>query len=184
MSMKVIGVVGLPASGKGEFSKIAADTGICVIVMGDRIRAAALKAGLEPTDANLGATANRLRAENGMDAIAALCVPEIKRQTAPLVLIDGIRGDAEVRLFRKHFPAFTLISIDSSFEKRLDRIRTRGRSDDFVLPESLRARDEREMNWGLLNALAEADIRIKNEGSLEDFSKAVISVLSSLGRDP
>jgi dephospho-CoA kinase len=182
--MKVTGVVGLPASGKGEFSKIAAETGIPVIVMGDMIRAAVRQAGLEPTDANFGATANRLRAENGMDAIAALCIPEIQRQTAPLVLVDGIRGDAEVRLFRKHFPAFTLISIDSSFEKRLDRIRTRGRSDDFVLPESLRTRDQREMQWGLGNALAEADINIKNEGSLEEFSTAVKSVLASLGRDP
>jgi dephospho-CoA kinase len=182
--MKVIGVVGLPASGKGEFSKIAAETGIPVIVMGDMIRAAVLKAGLEPTDTNFGATANRLRAESGMDAIAALCLPEIMKQTAPLVLVDGIRGDAEVKLFRKHFSTFTLISIDSTFEKRLERIRVRGRSDDFVLPESLRTRDEREMNWGLNNALAQADIRIQNEGSLEEFSTEVISVLASLGRDP
>jgi dephospho-CoA kinase len=182
--MKVIGVVGLPASGKGEFSKIAADTGIPVIIMGDMIRAAVLKAGLDPTDDNFGATANRLRAENGMDAIAALCVPEIRRQTAQLVLVDGIRGDAEVRLFRKHFPAFVLISIDSSFEKRLERIRARGRSDDFLRPESLRARDEREMKWGLGSALAEADINIKNEGSLDEFSRAVNAVLASLGRDP
>ena len=182
--MKVIGVVGLPASGKGEFSKIAAEAGIPVIVMGDMIRAAVKKAGLEPTDANFGATANRLRAENGMDAIAALCIPEINNQTAPLILVDGIRGDAEVRLFRKHFLSFTLISIDSSFEKRLERIQTRGRSDDFVQPKSLHTRDEREMNWGLMNALAQADIRIKNEGSLEEFSTAVNSVLASLGRVP
>lgn len=182
--MKVIGVVGLPASGKGEFSKIAAEAGIPVIVMGDMIRAAVKKAGLDPTDANFGATANKLRAEGGMDAIAALCVPEIKRQTAPLVLVDGIRGDAEVNLFRRNFSGFILISIDSSFEKRLDRIRARGRSDDFVMPESLRNRDEREMNWGLGNALALADINIKNESSLEEFSTEVISVLNSLGRDP
>ncbi len=181
--MKVIGVVGLPASGKGEFSKIAAESGIPVIVMGDMIRAAVSRAGLEPNDANFGATANRLRAENGMDAIAALCIPVINNQTAPLVLVDGIRGDAEVRLFRKQFPAFTLISIDSSFEKRLDRIRARGRSDDFVLPESLHRRDEREMTWGLGKALAEADINIRNEGSLEEFSAEVISVLASLGRE-
>ena len=181
--MKVIGVVGLPASGKGEFSKIAAEAGIPVIVMGDIIRAAVKNAGLEPTDANFGATANRLRAENGMDAIAALCISEINHQTAPLVLVDGIRGDAEVRLFRKHYPTFTLISIDSSFEKRLDRIRARGRSDDFVLPESLRERDERETNWGLGRALSEADIKIKNEGSLGNFSTEVISILTRVGRE-
>ena len=44
--MKVIGVVGLPASGKGEFSKIAAGMGIPVIVMGDMIRKAVSEAGL------------------------------------------------------------------------------------------------------------------------------------------
>ena len=87
--MKVIGVVGLPASGKGEFSKIAADMGIPVIVMGDMIRRAVKEAGLEPDDTNFGATANRLRAEQGMDAIAQLCIPEIKKQSAPLVLVDG-----------------------------------------------------------------------------------------------
>jgi dephospho-CoA kinase len=36
--MKVIGVVGLPASGKGEFSKIVKGMGIPVVVMGDVIR--------------------------------------------------------------------------------------------------------------------------------------------------
>ena len=35
--MKVIGVVGMPASGKGEFSRIAQGMGIPVIVMGDMI---------------------------------------------------------------------------------------------------------------------------------------------------
>ena len=46
LSMKVIGVVGLPASGKGEFSKIASGMGIPVIVMGDMIRKAVSEAGL------------------------------------------------------------------------------------------------------------------------------------------
>jgi len=101
--MKVIGVVGLPASGKGEFSKIAAAMGIPVVVMGDVIRNAVKEEGIDPSDVNLGAMANRLRAERGMDAIAYLCVPEIQRQNAPLVLIDGIRGDAEVTCSAEFF---------------------------------------------------------------------------------
>ena len=142
--MKVIGVVGLPASGKGEFSKIASAMGIPVIVMGDVIRNTVKKAGLEPTDANLGAIANKLRADRGMDAIAHLCIAAIEKQNAPLVIVDGIRGDAEVRVFRKHFPAFVLIGIDSSFENRLKRLGTRGRSDDIGSADALRSRDERE----------------------------------------
>lgn len=181
--MKVIGVVGLPASGKGEFSKIAAGMGVPVIVMGDMIRNAVKDAGQKPTDANLGAMANRLRAERGMDAIAHLCVPEIQRQTAPLVLIDGIRGDAEVTMFRRIFPGFTLISIDSSFETRLARIRVRGRSDDFESADRLRSRDLREMGWGLGNALKDADLHLSNEGTLAEFFVAAHNLLETIGRD-
>ncbi|WP_321508540.1 AAA family ATPase [uncultured Methanoregula sp.] len=181
--MKVIGVVGLPASGKGEFSKIAAGMGIPVIVMGDMIRKAVTAAGLEPTDANFGMTANRLRAERGMDAIAQLCIPEIRASNAPLVLVDGIRGDTEVLLFRKHFSGFTLISIDSSFGKRLARIAARARPDDFTSADALRNRDEREIGWGLGKALEQADLSISNEGSLEEFSSAVRTLLVNMERD-
>jgi dephospho-CoA kinase len=184
LSMKVIGVVGLTASGKGEFSKIAAGMGIPVIVMGDMIRRAVSEAGLEPNDTNFGATANRLRAEGGMDAVARLCIPEIRKQSAPLVLIDGIRGDAEVALFRHQFPGFMLIRIDSSFENRLARIAARARSDDFTSADALRNRDERELAWGLGNALRGADMHISNEGSLEEFSIAVCQVLRQAGCDP
>lgn len=182
--MKVIGVVGLPASGKGEFSKIATGAGIPVIVMGDMIRRAVSAAGLEPSDANFGATANRLRSEGGMDAIAKLCVPEIRRLASPLILIDGIRGDAEVALFRKEFPGFILISIDSSFETRLARIAARARSDDFTTADALRNRDEREQRWGLLTALKSADLHISNEGTIGKFTEDVLALLEQIGRDP
>jgi dephospho-CoA kinase len=182
--MKVIGVVGLPASGKGEFSKIAAGMGIPVIVMGDMIRTAVKAAGLEPNDTNFGAMANRLRAENGMDAIARLCIPEIRKQTAPLVLVDGIRGDAEVALFRRHFPGFILISIDSSFENRLARIAARARSDDFTSADALRNRDERELKWGLGEALEDADLHISNEDTLLEFSTEVQRLLDRAGCAP
>ncbi|PKG31419.1 dephospho-CoA kinase [Methanoregula sp.] len=180
--MKVIGVVGMPASGKGEFSKIASDMGIPVIVMGDMIRRAVEEAGLEPNDTNFGATANRLRAERGMDAIAMLCIPEIRKQPAPLVLVDGIRGDTEIALFRKTFSGFTVISIDSSFEKRLERIAARARSDDFTTAEALTNRDTRELGWGLGNALKMADLHLKNEGTLEDFTRDVQDLLKRLGQ--
>jgi dephospho-CoA kinase len=158
--------------------------GVPVIVMGDMIRRAVTEAGLEPNDRNFGATANRLRAENGMDAIARLCIPEIRSQAASLVLVDGIRGDTEVALFRKEFPGFTLISIESSFEDRLARIAARARSDDFTTAEELLARDTRELGWGLGNALKGADIRLENTGSLEEFSEQVRNLLRELGGVP
>ena len=182
--MNVIGVVGMPASGKGEFARIAAGTGIPVIVMGDMIRKAVKEAGLEPSDANFGATATRLRAERGMDAIGQLCVPEVERMAASVVLIDGIRGDAEVILFRRVFPRFTLISIDSSFDNRLSRVAARGRSDDFKTAAELKNRDERELGWGLGNALKLADVHLENNGTLDEFSVAVNKLLDKIRSIP
>jgi dephospho-CoA kinase len=95
--------------------------------------------------------------------------------------VDGIRGDAEVALFRRHFPGFILISIDSSFENRLARIAARARSDDFTSADALRNRDERELKWGLGKALEDADLHISNDGTLEEFSEDVHRLIDRAG---
>jgi dephospho-CoA kinase len=154
--------------------------GIPVIVMGDVIRKAVQDSGRPLTDKNLGETAGRLRAEHGMDAIARLCVPEIRGLEAPLVIVDGIRGDSEVRVFRDSFPGFVLVRIDAPFGTRLSRIAGRGRSDDNLDEDALKARDEREQAWGLGKALLGADYRIDNDSSLESFIKHVMALLEKV----
>src|SRR5690606_22545165 len=155
--MRVIGVVGLPASGKGEFSRIAAGMGIPVVAMGDVIREAVRAAGLPETDQTMGSVANALRKEGGMAAIAERSLPAIEAQDSDVVLVDGIRGDAEVRLFREHFPEFFLVGVDAPFATRLSRLSARMRNDDVQDAEDLIARDSREISWGLGRALALAD---------------------------
>lgn len=182
--MKVIGVVGFPASGKGEFSRIAAEEGIPIVVMGDVIREAVQEAGMPATDVNLGAVANRLRREEGMDAIARRSLSRIRACRAPLVLVDGIRGDAEVSLFRREFPGFFLVGIDAPFGDRLDRLSHRGREDDFSLPSQLEERDRREMGWGLGKAFSSADYTLSNAGTLEEFSRAARALLRGIREDP
>ena len=167
--MRVIGVVGYPASGKGEFSRIAGEEGVSVVVMGDVIRREAAKAGLGTSDAALGEMAIRLREERGMDVVALLTIREVEALRAPVLLIDGLRGDAEARRFRERFPGFLLVGIVSEFGNRLARSSARGRSDDLSRAEELRNRDRREEGFGLARALAEADLVLENNGSLKEF---------------
>ncbi len=181
--MMVLGVVGLPASGKSEFSGVARELGIPVVVMGDVIRQAVFEAGMNPTDENLGQMGNRLRAQEGMDAIASRCIPWIERQTSSLVVVDGIRGHQEVRLFRDHFPDFCLIGIQADFPTRLQRLRGRRRSDDPTLEEDLMQRDAREQAWGLSVALEEADCTLENTGDLESFREEVRQLLRRFCRE-
>ncbi|MDT8357060.1 MAG: AAA family ATPase [Methanomicrobiaceae archaeon] len=179
--MKVIGVVGLPASGKGEVSEVAKKIGVPVVVMGDAIRRACAEKGIPPTDENLGAMATRLRQELGRDIIARLTIPEIESAGGEVVLVDGIRSEAEVRAFRDHFADFLLIGIESSFDDRFERLRSRRRSDDPASREELELRDSRELGWGLGNALRMADITIRNERSLSMFREKVRNVLLDAG---
>lgn len=178
--MNVIGIVGYPASGKGEFSRIAADAGIPVVVMGDIIRNRTRAAGLELTDENVGATARALRAELGMDAVAILTAEEIKKLDVETAVIDGIRGDAEISYFRSVFETFTLIFIKADFAIRLSRMQGRGRTDDSTTKESLAARDAREESFGLARAVAEADITLVNETDRDSFEEAIRNTVRSL----
>jgi dephospho-CoA kinase len=182
--MRVIGVVGYPASGKGEFSRVAAGLGIPVVVMGDVIRREATKAGLGTSDAALGEMAVRLRREKGMDAIAVATIQEVEALGASLVVIDGLRGDAETGRFRERYPGFVLVGITSTFGKRLARLSARGRTDDLCRAEDLRARDRREEGFGLLQALAGADRVLENNGSLEAFEEKARSLLEEIRGAP
>ena len=176
--MMVVGIVGLPASGKGEFSRVAREMGIHVVVMGDVIRQAVLAAGEAPTDEHLGRMGNHLRAERGMDAIAQACIPLIEQQEAPLVVVDGIRGESEVLAFRQHFEQFRLVCIKASFPTRLRRLQERKRSDDLHLAEDLLERDKREISWGLGEAMEGAEYILENEGDLRTFRARAEALLN------
>ncbi|HJJ47253.1 MAG TPA: AAA family ATPase [Methanocorpusculum sp.] len=178
--MRIIGIVGYPASGKSEFSKMVAKRGIPVIVMGDIIREKTQENGLKLTDENIGVTAEELRKQLGMNAVAILAAEKIKALSAPTVLIDGIRGDAEVKYFRSIYEHFTLITIKATFSTRLARIKTRERSDDETTEEFLQRRDAREDSFGLAKAVKLADIEIQNETERRMYEISIRKTLEKL----
>ena len=183
--MKIIAFVGMPASGKSEAARIASRMGIPVINMGDVIRKEVLRRGIEPTDSNTGMVATDLRKCEGMDSVARRCISQIREAASGLVVVDGVRGIAEVECFRQEFGiGFILISIYTPFEVRFSRIQKRGRSDDMDSIDGLRRRDERELSWGMGEAIEASSIEIENNFSLETFRKDVVEVLSNyLGAD-
>jgi len=176
--MKIIAFVGMPASGKSEASHVVHNMGIDVINMGNVIREEVIRRGLEPTDANTGGVANDLRDKEGMDSVAKRCIPKIKAAGPDIVIVDGMRGIAEVECFKKVFGnEFTLISIDSPLEVRFARVQKRGRSDDMKNIDELLHRDEREMGWGMTEAIEIADVVIENTAGLDEFRQKIKDTL-------
>jgi dephospho-CoA kinase len=176
--MRVVGVVGLPGSGKSEAATAARDCGVPVVAMGDAIRAACRERGLDP-DVHHGDVARALREEDGPAAVAERTLGPIRDalDDADTVLVDGIRSDAEVDRFAEAFgDAFRLVEIDAPDAVRADRIESRGRDDTDA--ESLRERDERERGFGMDAAMARADLTIRNAGTLDAFHDRVRTLLT------
>lgn len=170
-SLKVIVTAGMPGCGKDEFVKIAKEKGIPVIRMGDIVREEARKQGLELTDEKVGGLANKERLKLGFDIWAKRTVLHVKEGTT---LIDGCRGDAEVRVFREKFGKdLVVIAVHSSPKTRFERLTKRGRDDDPKTYEEFLKRDERELGWGIGNVIATADHMMVNEGSMDEFSTEV-----------
>jgi len=170
--MRVIGTVGLAGSGKGEAAAVAEEQGVPVVTMGDVIREECRDRGLDPATDH-GEVAQALREENGPTAIAERSLPLLRDaiDEHDTVLVDGIRSDAEVDVFEEAFGEnFFLVSIEAPFETRAERISDRGRDKDADEGgEALRERDERELGFGMDEAMERADLMIENTDSLEAF---------------
>jgi dephospho-CoA kinase len=175
--MRVIGTVGMPGSGKGEFAEVARDRGIPVVTMGDVVRQACRDRGLDPAEHH-GEVARALREEDGPLAIAERSLPMIREhlEDHDTVVVDGLRSGDEAERFEASFgDSFLLVAIAAPAEVRAERLDLRARDD----PESegIDERDERELGFGMGEAIDRADLTIDNAGSLEAFRERAAAVL-------
>jgi dephospho-CoA kinase len=159
----VVGLAGMPGSGKSLALNIAAESGYDIVIMGNIIREEAKRRNLEPSPENIGKIMLELRQTEESSVIAKRCVPKIENAKGHRILVDGIRSLAEVEEFRKHFPGFTLIAMHSSPETRFKRLNRRQRSDDPNDRKIFDERDNRELSVGVGNAIAMAEHMIINE---------------------
>jgi dephospho-CoA kinase len=188
-AIQILAFVGAPAAGKTVAAAVARELGIPVITMGDVIREEVQRRGLPFTDEHLGAVANELRAKEGMDVIAKRCMPRIraladaaKDLKKQVLVIDGIRGLAEVEAFKQAFGSkFILVRIDASRELRYARSQTRGRDDDSLGFEEFKRREARENQWGMEAAMEKADRVIGNEGTIAAFKARIQDLLDLRG---
>ncbi len=178
--MRVIGIVGLPGSGKSEAAAVAEREGVPVVTMGDVIRAECRDRGLDPA-VHHGEVARKLRAENGPEAVAERSLPVIEDRldAAETVVVDGIRSGTEVDRFQAAFgDGFRLVCVEAPFQTRAERLDLRGR--DAVSGEdgeSLEDRDRREREFGMDEAIERADLTIENTGTLAVFRERVRELL-------
>ncbi len=180
--MKIIAFTGMPASGKSEAVQLAKDKGIPVIRMGDLVWEETRRQGKPLDDKNVGDVASSMRKKYGMDIWAKRTVEKIHSlKKSPHLIIDGVRNMEEIEYFKKDLGLdFFVVAIYASDELRRKRAIARGRTDDSKDLKDLEERDRREIRWGLQKVIADADIVILNNRSLDQFKKKVLTVFDKL----
>lgn len=187
--MKVIGVTGLPGSGKSVVSRVAKKLDIPLVRMGDVIREEAKK-----RNQTTGEVAVELRNEYGEFIVAERCVKTINNyfkantgseelnfpdSKCKIFMIEGIRSQYEVDIFKKNFKDFKIIAVHSTPKTRFKRLKRRMRPDDSKDESEFLLRDKRELNFGIGNVIATADYMVVNEGPLKKIKGIVRSILEN-----
>lgn len=162
----IIGLTGMPGAGKTTVANYLSQKGIPLLIMGDVVREVAENDGLEPTSDNLAKLMLRLRKRNGPEAVAHLIINKIKLmkkedKQLSVVIVDGIRSMAEVRVLRR-IGSVKLLAIHGSTLTRYTHVRERGRSDVPSNIGEFDKRDKIEMDVGISNPIALADETISN----------------------
>ena len=181
---KILGVTGMPGSGKSEFAHFAEELGYHTVVMGDVVRARVVEGGFEPTPEMSTRYMLQLREEMGETAVAHLTCDAIDilvSEGKNLLVIDGIRSQAEVTYFKEHLDeAFFIVAIHVDPDLRFKRLQTRGRKDAPVTEDDFNQRDESELKLGLGETIAFSNYIIPNNKSLDDFREKSLSLLNEL----
>ncbi|UCH88311.1 MAG: AAA family ATPase [Thermoplasmata archaeon] len=186
--MKVVAFTGMPGSGKSAAIEALKSEGYEIVYMGDVVRTEMTRQNVELTSKNVRDFATEIRKKNGDDVVAVRCLAElrekIERSKGKPVIIEDIKGIAEVEYFRKELGEdFMLVAIHTPPKLRFERSRNReGEWDDKTIKnfEEFQWRDKKEMEWGLSEAIALADYIVMNDSSETELIDRVKDILARL----
>lgn len=169
----------MPGAGKGVAAAAARQLGFDILVLGDVIRKETERRGLEPSPENVGNLMLQVRKEEGPAAVAKRLLPKVEATSSSNVVIEGIRSLYELGEIKSNFEVIT-IAIHASPKTRFQRLLSRNRSDDPKTRDVFDERDSRELEVGLGQVIALADVILVNEGSISELQSKFKEYISKL----
>ena len=171
----IIGLTGYIGSGKGTVVEILNKLGFSSVTFSDILREELRNKGIEITRDALRDTGNKIRLQEGNEALAIRIIDKIKEQGGKYWVIDGFLNPGEIQEFRQ-FKDFILLGISADLEVRFERLSKRGRekdSKDFEEFKKVDARDrgvgEEEHGLQRGTCFKMADAYIMNNGTVKEL---------------
>ncbi len=180
--IKIVGLTGRNASGKGEVADFLRRRGFFYRSLSDVLRDEAQKRNLEASRETLIALGQELREKGGPGVLAKMTIPKLQ---SPISVVDSVRNPEEIRFLRQA-GTFLLLAVDAPIELRFERAKQRGRNENAESLEKFKEMEDREHSsvnkaQQIDLCLQEADVVILNEGSVEELHQKVENVLKENG---
>jgi len=180
-----IGITGKNCSGKDTVAEILEKKGFYHHSLSDVIRAELTSRGLESTRENLLRVGNELRELHGAQILAERTLTRLEADKNHV--ITSIRNAGEVERLREQ-GNFVLINVEAPAQSRYERIVARARLEEgslsfeqFCANEAIEQSDDPKRQQ--LDVVGEmAEIRIDNDGSLDDLLTRVNEALQQVLR--
>ena len=180
--MKLIGLTGLNAAGKGTVADILKNKGYVYHSLSDIIREEATALGLDHSRENLISTGNKLRQDHGPGALGKMIAEKILAAPEKDYVVDSIRNPFEIQELKK-LKGFFIIGVDAPVELRFERSKKRARVgyektlQDFIDIEQKENSDDPKKQQ-LFECLKQADTIIINDKGIAELTKQVEVILS------
>lgn len=121
--------------------------------------------------------AKSILADYGSDAVARKLLDLIDGTDMERLAVTGFRTIEELECMRGHFPEAKVVFVDASERTRYERRIKRARADESLSFEEFNELDRSQWSFGLLRVAEElADVRIMNEGTLDDYYSRIAAV--------
>jgi dephospho-CoA kinase len=174
---RLIGLTGTNGSGKGEAAAWLRSHGYDYLSLSDVIRDELRQDGVVETRDAMIARGNALRRVFGPDVLARRALARVAGPT----VIDSIRNPSEVAVLRRE-EGFLLVAFDAPPAVRFERVGRRGRDESARDLEAFLRKEAEERGSDpaaqqLDACMALADIRIVNDGSIEDLQRRLEEAL-------
>ncbi len=178
MTATVLILTGLPGCGKTTASDFFRKNNIQVFRMGDLTDKYLVKSGLLQTSDNEGRIRNDLRKRFGEEIYAIKTVDQIEKYGCKkkIIVIEGMKSEAEFKYFKKKLNDIQIIYIKSRKEIRYKRLLKREIRPLTRTQAELRDNEE-IIHYSIENLIRKADFIVNNNRELNDLYNTLNTIL-------
>jgi len=175
----IIGLIGKICAGKGTIVKyLEQKHGAASYRFSTMLRNLLARLYLPVSRENMQNMSTAIRQFFGEDIMAKVIAEDVKKDISNIIVVDGVRRVPDIK-YLKEISGFKLVGILGDPETRYKRLlaRKENAGDEAKTYEDFLADHKKEADSQVPIVMAQADLEIDNNGSLEDLYRQVDQII-------